>query len=303
MSDIVTILLSTFNGEAYLPEQLASFLTQSFTDWRLLWRDDGSSDNSVAIMHKFAVSVGAERCRELTDSGTHYGAAASFLRLLAAGSSTAMVAFADQDDVWLPDKLSNAVRHVRAAGDVPVLYCARQFLVDEQLRGHRLSVLHSDKGFPACLTQNIANGNTLVMNQQAALLVTAASAPEASLHDWWSYIVISAHGGRVIFDPEPQVLYRLHEKNMIGRAQPWPERAMAALRRGPHVFMTTMRRHAGALKGAQLAMPPEALADLTKVDAALSGGFSSRVGALRCPRFRRESWLENILFSYWFIKG
>jgi hypothetical protein len=67
--------------------------------------------------------------------------------------------------------------------------------------------------------------------------------------------------------------------------------------------MTTMRRHAGALKGAELSLPPTARADLAMITTALSGNFSSRIQALRCPRLRRESWLENILFGYWFIKG
>ncbi|MDR3520158.1 MAG: glycosyltransferase [Acidocella sp.] len=303
MNDSITILLSTFNGELYLEEQLTSFMDQSFANWRLLWRDDGSSDDSVAIMRNFARKIGEERCIELVDSGVHYGAASSFLRLLAHAASCAIVAFADQDDVWLPDKLSNAVRQVTAAGDGPVLYCARQFFVDHQLRGHRLSALHSGRGFPACLTQNIANGNTLVMNQSAVRLVVATKAPEATLHDWWSYIVISACDGQVIFDPEPQILYRLHNKNLIGRRQPLLKRAMAALRRGSYVFMTTMRRHAGALKGAELSLSPTARADLAMVTTALSGNFSSRIQALHCLRLRRESWLENILFSYWFIKG
>ncbi|HQT42890.1 MAG TPA: glycosyltransferase, partial [Halothiobacillus sp.] len=267
MSEALTILLSTFNGEAYLPEQLGSFVAQSFVNWRLLWRDDGSSDGSVALMRKFSASIGPERCSELSDSGIHYGAARSFLRLLGASSEAAMVAFADQDDVWLPDKLLNAVKQIQALENMPVLYCARQFLVDKHLRGHRLSALHSDKGFPACLTQNIANGNTLVMNRRAAALVTMAVAPEVSLHDWWSYIVVSACGGRVIFDPEPQVLYRLHGNNMIGREQPFLKRAMNALRRGPFIFMTMMRRHAGALEGIKLSLPPEVVADLTKVQA------------------------------------
>ncbi|MDE8347873.1 MAG: glycosyltransferase [Acidocella sp.] len=303
MSDSIAILLSTFNGALYLEEQLASFTAQSFTNWRLLWRDDGSSDDSVAIMRGFAQKIGEARCIELADSGVHYGAPASFLGLLARATSYAMVAFADQDDVWLPDKLSNAVRQVTAAGDGPVLYCARQFLVDQQLRGHRLSALHSGKEFPACLTQNIANGNTLVMNQAAATLVVATAAPEATLHDWWSYIVISACGGQVIFDPEPQILYRLHKKNLIGRSQPLPKRAMAALQRGPYVFMTTMRRHARALAGAELSLSLAARSDLAMIATALSGSVSSRVRALRCPRLRRESWYENILFGYWFIKG
>jgi glycosyltransferase involved in cell wall biosynthesis len=299
----VTILLSTFNGERYLAEQLASLRAQSWQDWRLLWRDDGSSDGTVAVMRNFAATMGSMQVLEVADSGPHYGAAASFLLLLKEALGEAFVAFADQDDVWLPDKLRNAVEKIEAAGTGPVLYCARQFLVNHALRNHRLSAVHQATGFPACLTQNIANGNTVVMNQEAATLVASLQAPLATVHDWWSYIVVSACGGIVIFDPEPQVLYRLHKHNTIGRAQMMPARALAALQRGPYIFMTTMRRHAGALAAANILLPPATRADLALVEAALAGSMTSRVGALRCPRFRRASRLENLLFRYWFMTG
>lgn len=116
------------------------------------------------------------------------------------------MAFADQAEVWLPDKLSHAVEKIETAGAGPVLYCARQFLVNHALRNYRLSAVHEANGFPGCLTENIANVNTVVMNQEAASLVVSLQAPVATVHDWWSYIVVSACGGTVIFDPESQVL-------------------------------------------------------------------------------------------------
>ena len=79
--------------------------------------------------------------------------------------------------------------------------------------------------------------------------------PEGTVHDWWSYIVVSACGGIVFYDPEPRVLYRLHKNNLIGSARPLPARAIAAMQRGPEIFMTMMRRHVEAL-----AAQPERLA-------------------------------------------
>jgi len=300
----VTILLSTYNGEKFLREQLDSFKTQSLTGWRLLWRDDGSSDDTVAIMREFAAEIGPERCIESAGSGPHYGAAPSFLRLLAEAADEQIVAFADQDDVWLPDKLRRAVDQINAAGDAPALYCAQQFLVDEHLRGHRLSARHSNPpGFPACLTQNIANGNTLVMNQAAAALVIGMPSPEGTVHDWWSYIVVSACGGKILFDSQPQVLYRLHKSNLIGRARPMSGRAIAAMRRGSGIFMTMMRRHANTLAANPEILAPAAVADLHLIQSGLTGSLARRFGALRCPRFKRRTALENILFRYWFITG
>ncbi len=298
----VAILLSTFNGEKFLPAQLNSLLAQTHERWVLHWRDDGSTDNTREIMREFTARVGAERCVESTSSGPHLGAAASFLTLLRENIGAMAVAFADQDDVWLPEKLHCAVEMLASAGETPALYCARQYLVDEALRGARLSVHYQGiAGFPACLTQNIANGNTLVMNAAAAALVATANEPEDTVHDWWSYIIVSACGGRILFDDRPQVLYRLHKGNLIGRAQPLYARAWAAIRRGPAVYMTMMQRHAAALISQAQKLTPEARQDLTLVQQGLHGTLANRVQALRCQRFRRRTALENLLFRFWFL--
>jgi glycosyltransferase involved in cell wall biosynthesis len=300
----ITILLSTFNGEKFLRAQLDSFIRQTYENWTLFWRDDGSSDGTRGIMREFTAEIGANRCVEAPGSGLHLGATPSFLRLLRGTGATQAVAFADQDDVWLPNKLQDAARHLAAAGPQAVLYCARQFLVDEALLGAKLSASHCHlPAFPASLTQNIANGNTLVMNAQAASLVAAMPEPEGTVHDWWSYIVVSACGGTVIFDQEPQILYRLHANNLIGSARPAMSRAAAALRRGPDIFMTMMRRHVEALAAQLDSLPAASQADIKMIKTALDGGFWQRLAALRCPRFRRRTLLENVLFSYWFLTG
>ena len=214
------------------------------------------------------------------------------------------MAFADQDDVWLPDKLGRAAVRVAAAGATPILYCARQLLVDEHLGNARLSAPHLNlPEFPASLTQNIANGNTLVMNRAAAELVAAMGCPEGTVHDWWSYIVVSACGGVVFYDPEPPVLYRLHKNNLIGSRRPLPARALAAMQRGSGIFMTMMRRHVEALAAQPGRLAPSAQADLALIQRGLNGGKRQRLAGLRCKRFRRRTLLENFLFGYWFLTG
>jgi glycosyltransferase involved in cell wall biosynthesis len=299
---LITILLSTYNGERYLAAQLQSFAGQSYKNWVLHWRDDGSTDRTIAIMQEFSNLVGAARCVQSRSSGPHLGASPSFLTLLSECSGAEAIAFADQDDVWLPKKLLHAATNIGGPSERPVLYCARQYLVDEALQGAHLSVAHrAAPGFPASLTQNIANGNTLVMNGAAARLVATMGRPEGTVHDWWSYIVVSACGGRIIFDERPAVLYRLHKNNLIGRSLPLWARARAAMRRGPATFMTMMRRHADTLADQPSRLSPQARQDLNIIHAGLHGGVMHRLRALRCGRFRRRTMLENLLFAYWFI--
>jgi len=112
--------------------------------------------------------------------------------------------------------------------------------------------------------------------------------------------VVSACGGAVLFDERPSVLYRLHKGNLIGSSRPLPARAMAAIKRGPAIFMTMMRRHADTLSNHASRLTPQARHDLRLVRTALHGGLAARIVALRCKRFRRRTLLENLLFSYWF---
>lgn len=300
--DCVTILLSTYNGAAFLSAQLDSFLVQTHQNWVLYWRDDGSCDETVAMMHAFAAKVGPQRCVMSPTSGAHKGILASFLTLLREQVGASFVAFADQDDVWFPGKLAASVCALQDAKAEPALYCARQYLVDSLLESPRLSILYkSVPVFPGCLAYNLANGNSIVMNQSAVALVARAKEPEGTVHDWWSYIVVSACGGRVIFDPQPQLFYRMHKANVIGRAQPFMDRAWAALQRGSVIYMTMMRRHLEALKQSALPLTRDTTQSVTLLLEGMQNNPLRRLEALRCRHFHRATKLETLLFRYWFL--
>ena len=300
----IVILLSTFNGERFLREQLQSFVSQNYTNWSLYWRDDGSRDGTLGIMNEFQAKVGADRCKVSASSGRHLGAGLSFLTLLSECGDAKMIAFSDQDDIWLPNKLDHAIASLITAGVQPALYCTRQYLVNEKLRDAKLSPFHrGSHGFPESLTQNIVIGNTIVMNSGAIGLVTSMRKPEVPMHDWWCYIVISAFGGRIIYDERPSILYRLHRNNLIGVRRGVLARGAAAMRRGPTGLMTMMWWHTGILIENSARLPQQAFEDTKLIRSALEGGVIKRILALRCRRFRRSTTLENVLFSFWFLIG
>jgi len=300
----IAILLSTYNGARFLAEQLASFEQQTYREWLLIWRDDGSVDETVEIMRHFAERIGADRCRESPGSGPHLGAAQSFLALLPEAVSADAVAFADQDDVWLPEKLSRAAAILRGGGNQAVLYCARQYLVDEKLDGLKLSILPGVRaGFPASLTQNIVHGNTTVMNRAAADLVAQVPGPPGTVHDWWSYIVVTACGGEVVIDPTPVVLYRQHKGNLIGSPPSTLARAIGAITRGPGSFMAMMRRHVSQLEAYDNLLTEQSRRDIQRISGGLGGSAVHRINALTCPGLRRQTALEDLLFRLWFMIG
>lgn len=300
----VAILLSTWNGARFLPAQLDSLLAQQHRRWTLIWRDDGSSDATIAIMEAFARGAGAGRVIDRRDGRGRLGIAASFLHLLRGAPADRVIAFADQDDVWLPEKLSRGIAALAAVpAGTPALYCARQLLVDESLQPIRLSATPRHHGFPAALTQNIATGCTVMLNPRGAEQVGRSKPPAATLHDWWCYIIIAAAGGAVIADHTPTLLYRQHAANAVGVPLSPLRRSIAALRRGPGVFMGVFASHVAALQAEPELLTPEARAAVATIGDALGAGPLRRLRTLRRSGLVRQGWAETQLFRLWFILG
>lgn len=300
----VAILLSVYNGEAFLNQQLDSFLAQSDANWCLYWRDDGSQDASRAIMLSFQEHRGQGRCIEIDTEPGNIGVARSYALLLDAAPHEALIAFADQDDVWVPQKLAWAREKILGLSG-PVLYCARQFLTDEKLtvKGPSLP-LRRKTDFHAALIQNIATGHTILLNPEAAALIRPVLPPEGVLHDWWSYALVLGAEGEIVFDERCVSLYRQHRRNVVGVERSVVVRGVRALRRGPTVFMALLVALTARLQDADCAraLTPEARAFLSRVQCTLGGGFMTRLRFLLAERgFIRQRPAETWLFRFWFL--
>ncbi len=298
------ILLSVYNGEAFLNQQLDSFLAQSETNWCLYWRDDGSQDASRAIMLSFQEHRGQGRCVEIDDVPGNIGVARSYAMLLDSAPRDALIAFADQDDVWVPQKLVWA-REKLAGVSGPALYCARQFLTDEGLEVLGPSLpLRRTPDFHAALIQNIATGHTVVLNTEAVALVSPILPPEGVLHDWWSYVLVLGSGGAVVFDERCVSLYRQHRRNAVGVERSIVVRGLRALRRGPTAFMALLVALVTRLQDAECtqALTPDARAFLLRLQSVLEKGFMARLSFLLAERgFIRQRPAETWLFRAWFL--
>jgi glycosyltransferase involved in cell wall biosynthesis len=300
----IAILMSTYDGEAYLDDLLSSLEAQSHTDWVLVWRDDGSTDGTVARLTAWG-SAHPARLVTVAQPRGNLGVTRSFMTLLHAAADHPFVCFADQDDVWLPDKLAWAVAALtETPAGTPALYCARQILVDRTLTRIGLSApLDGPADFPASLTQNIATGNTVALNAAGIALVTASEPPPKTWHDWWCYLMVTAAEGVVIRDPRGVILYRQHSDNVVGAPASAPRRALAALARGPGAFMAVFRANVAALSAQSALLAPKARRDLAVVAHALQGGRLARARALRLPGFVRNSSAQTALFRLWFLIG
>lgn len=218
----VHVLLATYRGERYIAEQLASIASQTHQDWRLLVSDDGSNDRTVEICETFAREHPQHRV-QFVDGPRQRCSTANFFHLLRTVDgfeADDLFAFCDQDDVWLPEKLERAVAVLRSAplrDGQAALYGSRTKLVDHRLQPIGTSRLPARPlGFGNALLQNVASGNTMVFNAAMLGLLRRINPTHAVLHDWTAYQAVTGCGGWMHFDPEPSLLYRQHEHNLIG---------------------------------------------------------------------------------------
>jgi glycosyltransferase involved in cell wall biosynthesis len=278
----VTILMATRNGARHLPEQLASLVVQTHRDWSLWASDDGSTDATRAILAEF----GESRPVRIVE-GPQRGAAANFLSLLCHPDlEPGHVALADQDDVWLKGKLARALRRMGGGDGRPTLYAAESLVTDADLRPRRVSRADAGRaGFGNALVQNLFGGHTTVLDPAAHALVRAAGVPEGvAFHDWWIYQLVAGAGGRLILDPAPMALYRVHGGSSFG-ASGFGRRARMVLGRE---FGAMMEAQAEALWRVRHLLRPEAVEVLDAFRSAPRAG-PARVAALRRLGIARAS--------------
>lgn len=209
--------MSTFNGERFIKEQLQSVLCQNNVSVHLIVRDDGSTDDTVKILESFEDSS-PERIEII--KGENIGWRKSFMKLLEYvarhNRQSDYFAFSDQDDVWLPDKLSTAICHLKGMGDgTPALYCSNQYYFKD---GINHGVIRKDTPRPSvkgCLVRNYATGCTIVMNRELTAILAQETPAMEIPHDHWAYMVANLCG-KVFIDPESHILYRQHDSNQIG---------------------------------------------------------------------------------------
>lgn len=204
----VAVALSSYCGERYLSEQIDSVLNQNLSSdvsLTLYIRDDGSTDGTVSLLDTYNSNPNIQIIK-----GHNLGVVGSFFDCMKAIPETYdYIALCDQDDIWMPDKLSRALACFRTTDiHTPQLYCSEYFLCDENMENPVRSKLNS-RGiyFELMLFDNPASGNTMLLNRALVNLVLRADPAKVYCHDWWIALVASALG-EVFFDSNPSLYYR-----------------------------------------------------------------------------------------------
>lgn len=246
------IALGTCNGARFLCEFAASVRNQSYTDWRMLVRDDASSDATVAQLREIAHEE--KRWVVLREAPARSGPAKNFATLLqsACDLGAEYVFLADQDDVWLPDKIARQMDLIRRAeaaapSGTSILVYSDLAVVDARLRTiHRSFFRHAGlyrhrrQPLKTLLAHNFVPGCSVLMNRP--LLELAVPFPSSiPVHDWWIALCAAATG-QLAFLAEPTVLYRQHGGNAVGACglweafNPWQRGLKDRWRRGKEDF-------------------------------------------------------------------
>ncbi|MBQ7192306.1 MAG: glycosyltransferase family 2 protein [Paludibacteraceae bacterium] len=222
---MINILMSTYNGEKYLTEQLDSILLQTYTDWNLFIRDDGSNDNTITILNNYKKKY-SDKITIVSD-GQNLGACHSFERLLQGNDNADYFAFSDQDDVWLPDKLAHCLKTMQTAEqqfvNTPIIIHTDLEVVNEQLQTINPSFWQYSNIQPSLVNNNLhylaicnsVTGCTMMMNKKAREYGLPVS-PNAYMHDAWIALQTLLHNGKVIPLFETTVKYRQHNSNVLG---------------------------------------------------------------------------------------
>ena len=215
MNGKAVILMSAYNGEKYLREQLNSLLNQQDTDFSIEIRDDGSSDGTWDILCEFEKNYPNINITK----GENLGYAKSFWTLLSNARKSDYYAFCDQDDVWDSDKLKAAINALENENaDIPLLYFSDVRVTDEKLNVISENMVEEMPiSYAHSLIKNIAPGCTYVFNDKARELLKKYDCDKygIDIHDWNVYRIISCFG-KVIFDKNTYMSYRQHGNNAIG---------------------------------------------------------------------------------------
>lgn len=216
----VAVLISTYNGEKYIRDQINSILNQNDVDIYIFIRDDGSLDNTPEILSEYEKKYSNIYFINSNDR-KNIGIKNSYLVLLKYALQfnvyIPFYAFSDQDDVWLPEKIEDAVKMLNLAeDDKPALYFSNKIFVDESL-----NILFEEKqnfrdDFFALFYNSGASGCTMVFNRYLAELSIRFVPQYTDLHDQWIFRIAHCVGAEFCFGNQSYILYRQHGNNVCG---------------------------------------------------------------------------------------
>jgi len=292
----IAILLCTYNGEKHLEEQLTSIAQQGLQHIDIWVSDDGSTDTTLELLEHYKERW--KKGRFVIKSGPRKGFAANFLSLVCDAKIEAdFYAYADQDDIWERDKLSRALQALSHFDDKQeLLYCSRTTLISEsgEMMGVNSPLFSKQPHFRNALVQSLAGGNTMVINHKTKNLLSRVGMLEIVSHDWWTYMLVTGVGGKVIYDRLPSIRYRQHEGNEIGANINWSSRFNRVILLLQGRFKKWNELNIEALKKAKNHLTDQNKKTLEEFEKLRNANFIERLKLARNAKLYRQTLFGDI---------
>lgn len=211
----IAILMTTYNGEKFLDKQIGSILSQSFKNWKLYVRDDGSNDKTTDILDKYVSKD--KRINKITDNLGNMGVKSSFLYLLKIIDADYFM-FCDQDDIWLPNKIECSLREIKKSSTLlpSLVYTNLTTFYGEDT--HKRNNFYSRMDMTnlnRILSSNGITGCTVMINRAMAEITKYINPDRIVMHDWW-FGMCATTIGNVYYISTSTILYRQHDNNQVG---------------------------------------------------------------------------------------
>lgn len=298
MKQKVTVLMSTYNGEKYLKEQIDSVLNQKNVDINLLIRDDGSTDNTINILKEYGDKIKWYK-------GSNVGPAMSFFDLMKNAPKTDYYSFCDQDDVWLEDKISIAIEKIKSISNKSlILYYGMPTLADKNLtilnkKTNKKNIMHT---FPNSIISSSAIGCTMVFTKELLDLIVKKQPTDIYMHDAWVHKVCLLFDGELIYDDNVHMLYRQHEQNVIGGSNTYAKKIKRVLKSlnnkkclGSKIVLSLYECYCNEM--------PNYYKKLVLIVCNYKKNFTSRMKLLFNRKIKTDYFLKNIVFKISVILG
>ena len=295
-----SVLMSTYNGEKYIREQIDSILCQEGVDVNLYIRDDGSRDKTRIILKEYSGKYNNIHVIEGENLGIHK----SFAELMKVPDLKGYIAFSDQDDVWDKDKLSSAIHKLNYFN--AEFYSSASRLVDSNLFDLMRTTANSKEyrhyiiGNNKILTPGV-QGCTIVISNSLFKKLTSSPFPDYYGHDTWITIV-AFYLCNCYYDICPHMSYRQHDASWTGNRK----NRFAQLKREYHFFMEGMNRYAKIAKDLLSYYSDDLNEDdqrFLMILAKPNKTIKEKLHLIFCKNFNKYGFLKNAIFKFEILKG
>ncbi len=210
----IAVLMSTYNGNLYLKQQIDSILNQNITSIDIYVRDDGSKDGTIELLKSYQ-NEGKIKSLIL---GSNVGYSKSFYEIInSVPEEYDFYAFSDQDDYWLFDKISSGIQ--RMLNNKSSLYVSSLIFVDKNLKSLYKKSFKNKLSFPSVFSRGSFAGCTMIFNYEVLSLIKSLSVFYFLSYDYLTLLFTLLNGKKVYYDNDSKILHRIHHSNATIRIE------------------------------------------------------------------------------------